>query len=198
MMWLLPRSTINQCRNIDYSLDLMEDPYLSNILSPEDLWTQAYVCLAALCNCHIQAGSITKPVLAGVVLYDTLTVGLEGLRNAIVQSDRISTIEGRHKNKNALLWALFVGTCAERVPSKHSEIRDFRLSWFNARFRTHAVSMGLSRWGDIERIVTEFPFSLICVPSPNWVDEHQHVNYDNEGKVQRLSSTFEFVVEAPE
>jgi hypothetical protein len=75
MMWLLPRSTINQCRIIDYYLDLMEDPYLSEILSLEDLWTQAYVWFAALCNSHIQAGSITKPVLAGVVLYDTLTVG---------------------------------------------------------------------------------------------------------------------------
>lgn len=198
MMWLLPRSTMNQCRIINYYLDLMEDPYISQILQPEDLWTQAYVCLAALCQSHIHTGSITKPILAGVVLYDTIAVGLESLRNAIVQSDRICTIANRHTYQNILLWALFVGASAERVPSRRSKTRDVRFAWFNARFKTHALSIGLSRWEDIKRILLGFPFAITCVPSPDWVDECLQVTYDKEGKVERLSSAFEFIFEAPE
>jgi hypothetical protein len=144
MLWLLPRSTINQCRIIDYYLDLVEVPASSESMPPEELWTQAYICLAALCNSHIQTGGITRPVLVGVFLYDTLTAGLEGLRQAITQSDRFSTIHGRHKYRYTLLWALFVGASAERVPSKRSGLSNLSTAWFNARLRMHAISMGLS------------------------------------------------------
>lgn len=96
MMWLLPRSTINHCKIIDYYLDLMEESASSASLLPEELWTQAYICLAALCNSHIQIEGISRPLLADVVLYDTLTAGIEGLRHAITQSDKISTTHGRH------------------------------------------------------------------------------------------------------
>ena len=75
----------------------MEDSCLSRILTPEDLWAQACVLLAALYHSHTQTGSITTPVLAGVVPYDTMTVGLKSLHNTIIQLERIFITTDRRK-----------------------------------------------------------------------------------------------------
>jgi hypothetical protein len=42
-----------------------------------------------------------------------------------------------------------------------------------------------------------FPVFSIFDPPPDWIDENLRVSYDNEGRVQGLSSTFEFVIEIP-
>jgi len=77
---------------------------------------------------------------------------INDMRKKLVESER----EGEQDQfKRLRLWALYVGTLAEKVPITGSD----SLGWFETNYQTLAAGMGLSGWEDAKRVMRQFLFS---------------------------------------
>ncbi|ETI21908.1 hypothetical protein G647_05978 [Cladophialophora carrionii CBS 160.54] len=106
--------------------------------------TQAYTCAATGLMAAMVLGT-PEPVRFGLKL-------LADLRQKLVESDS----EGAAAEHRRLrLWALYVGSLAEKVHPVSAAEQD----WFASKYRVHAESMGVPEWEDTKKVVRQFLFS---------------------------------------
>lgn len=106
--------------------------------------TQAYGCVATALMTNMVLGS-PEPVRFGIKLIGDLR-----------QKLRESEAEGESAPYRRLrLWALYVGSLAEKVHPVdiHND------AWFDSSYRAQAADMGLSRWDDAKKVMRQFLYS---------------------------------------
>ena len=166
------RLTWLESRIVNGYIDLIESGK-----NPDEMWSQAYICLAVFMSHTI----IHTPSINGILLNDKTSNIKESLQKAIVNSETTSNIAIKGRYSNALLWTLFVSASAER---REVTGTNNGKPWFETRFRTQLLSMGLTNWTDIHKIVVGFPCAPeILTQDLTWVEELMNTVYETHGQV---------------
>ncbi|KAK5054578.1 hypothetical protein LTR84_001469 [Exophiala bonariae] len=126
-------------RLADHHVDLSIYPHLFN-------WPllQDYSCIATALMANMVLGS-PEPVRFGVKL-------INDLRRKLVESERGGE---EAQFKRLRLWALYVGSLAEKVHMSTEESH----CWFEKNYQNLAAGMGLSAWEDAKRVMRQFLIS---------------------------------------
>jgi len=172
-----------ESRLINHYVDVTDVSSSEVQSSPKDLWPQAYTCLAILFMSH---NLLHTPTINGVRLIDTTPIIRKYLQRAILEAEQACDRLSQRQYSNTLLWTLFVGASAERL----SDAVNVDESWFDTRLRDQLLTMGLTNWTDLRKIILGFP----CAPEilsqdVSWVDNHMKTVYETDGMV-RTNTTF--------
>lgn len=180
VMYHISHSVIYELRLINYYLSLTSTH--PSTLPQQDLWPQAYICLATLYMAH-------SLLYSGLVRLSDTSAGLKAhLIAALLNADRTATLHSRHRYTHALLWALFIGATAERIG--HGASNDGS-RWFHARFKAQLLSMGLTRWRDVRDTMLGFPCAAeLLKQDVAWVEAFLKPEYAVNGTVRTASSAF--------
>lgn len=173
MTYLTMRSTYLEGRLVNYYVDLGESQK-----HPEDIWPQAYICLATL---YMSLTIVHVPIINGVRLNESSSNIRKHLQKAIIEADQSSDLVCKRRYSNALLWALFVSASAERLGTTESV--DY---WFETNFREQMLRMGLTKWPDVQKILRGFPrVPEVLGQDSGWVEKLLKFStvYDEDGKL---------------
>lgn len=126
-------------RTADHYVNLAIYPHLF-----ERPHTQSYTCIAATLMANMVLGS-PEPVRFGLKL-------INSLRRKLEESE---TEGGDDRTQRLRLWAVYVGSLAEKVHPVSTE--DER--WFQTKHDLEAPAMGVSSWEDTKKILRHFLYS---------------------------------------
>ncbi|KIX05050.1 uncharacterized protein Z518_05922 [Rhinocladiella mackenziei CBS 650.93] len=106
--------------------------------------TQAYVCIAAALITNMVLGS-PEPVRFGLKLINDLR---KKLRERDIEGDDV-------QYRRLRLWALYVGSLAEKVHPVGVENEE----WFESNYHSLAAEMGMSGWEDTKKVMRQLLYS---------------------------------------
>lgn len=180
-MYLTMRHTCLEGRLVNHYVDMIESHNQSS-----DLWPQYYICLAALFMRHTL---MHIAIINGVPLNDEISNIRKHLQKAIRKAEETTDLACKRKYNNALLWALFVSVSAERLSNTNTHLDKY---WFESRFRSQLLRMGLKKWADVQMIILGFP----CVPEVlsqdvSWVEQHMRTCYNEGGEIHNGNISFQ-------
>ena len=101
-------------------------------------------------------------IIRGVEIYDSQRPILNTLRTALSQAKESQSHADHLKNRNAQLWAFFVGAQAEHSfkPDRANVTQD----WFNSKLAALAEEMGLYSWQSVRDILQGFLYTDFVQP----------------------------------
>ncbi|KAJ4539133.1 hypothetical protein HRR86_007426 [Exophiala dermatitidis] len=112
--------------------------------------TQAYTCMAMALMTNMMLGS-PEPVRFGLKLIAGLRSKMQESRAEVDAED-----DNQHQYRGLRLWALYVGSLAERVHPVEAEEE----GWFAGEFHSHAADTGLESWDGTRKTLRRFLFSV--------------------------------------
>ncbi|KAG9773811.1 hypothetical protein KCU88_g5704, partial [Aureobasidium melanogenum] len=112
--------------------------------------TQTYTCMAMALMTNMMLGS-PEPVRFGLKLIAGLRSKMQESRAEVDAED-----DNQHQYRGLRLWALYVGSLAERVHPVEAEEE----GWFAGEFHSHAADTGLESWDGTRKTLRRFLFSV--------------------------------------
>jgi hypothetical protein len=187
LLWLATTATVQQGRMIKHYLhavqhvsdiDTRSEDLGKEAISSREYWSvQQYLILAEFIWTHHLS---YKVEICGIDLFDLVPTLLRDLRTALEDS------AGSSKYQNARLWALFIGSHAERLASKSrrpqrpvtsskqdrdndgsqqsSEDLEYDGCWFSTSLALHLRCMSLATWKEVSKVLQAFNYADVIRP----------------------------------